>query len=226
MPNLIDLTRQKFNRLTVLSRAENRKKEVFWLCICDCGVKKEIPGGSLRSGQSRSCGCYMREVSSENGKRVGNLPKIGTHNKSKTPEHNTWFNIKSRCSLKRKLPMYENYWGRGISVCERWLESFENFYSDMGPRPSKYHSIDRIDNNGNYSKENCRWATDKQQARNKRTNLFITYKGATRLITEWSFLIKGGKQNTLRGRLNAGWSLEEAIETPVKHINKDKNVIA
>lgn len=220
MSQFKDLTGKKFNRLTVLSRAENRKKVVFWLCICDCGVRKEIGAQQLSHNRVKSCGCYMKEVLRESGKKVGNLPKTGTHNKSKTPEHNTWLNIKSRCSLRRRLPIYKDYWGRGISVCERWLESFENFYSDMGPRPSKHHSIDRIDNNGNYEPGNCRWATTKEQSVNRRNNHYIEFNGQRKTITQWSMLLVNGRQNSIKERLNRGWSIEDALTKPCKKLSK------
>ena len=155
-----NLTGQKFGRLLVLKFLESRDNKRFWLCLCDCGKFKEKPTGELTNGGTLSCGCMKREKI---------LKATTTHGLTKTPEYQTWAGIKKRC-LNSKNKDYHHYGGRGITICKRWLNSFENFLEDMGERPSKNHSIDRIDNNSNYCKENCRWATQKEQKRNTRKN--------------------------------------------------------
>ena len=131
-----------------------KDKAELALYQCNCGIKKVIRIADVRSGRTKSCGCYNRKLST-------------THNMTKTSEHRSWSDMKSRCT-NNKHKRYKDWGGRGIMVCERWLNSFENFYADMGPKPTKAHSIDRIDNDGNYEPSNCRWATKKEQQGNSR----------------------------------------------------------
>ncbi len=136
------------------------------------------------------------------------------HGRTKTPEYRAWQDMKTRC-LKTNTPNYHRYGGRGISICERWLNSFEAFLSDIGERPSKQHSLDRIDNNGNYEPGNCRWATRELQNRNKATIRLITFGDKTLSLGEWAREIGVG-QKTLEYRLNSGWTIEESLTLPVE----------
>lgn len=154
MNKRIDLTGRRFGRLLVISFHSSQNYISKWLCRCDCGMEKVINGGSLTTGKVVSCGCYRIETHTK-------------HNMSYSPEYRTWAGIKSRC-YNPKAPRYPNYGERGITVCDRWLESFDNFYADMGDRPSKDYSIERLDVNGNYEPSNCKWATRFEQQRNIR----------------------------------------------------------
>ena len=154
MNKRIDLTGRRFGRLLVISFHSSQNYISKWLCRCDCGTEKVINGGNLTTGKVVSCGCYRIE-------------KHTKHNMSYSPEYLAWAGIKSRC-YNPKAPRYPNYGERGITVCNRWLESFENFYADIGDRPSKDYSIERLDVNGNYEPFNCKWATRFEQQRNIR----------------------------------------------------------
>jgi hypothetical protein len=174
------LENKRFGRLTVLKRDINSVKRIpKWICQCDCGVVKSIKGSSLTTGVTKSCGCLQ----------IGSAEKHGASKKGqRTVEYDTWLRIKDRCYNARNKH-FKNYGGRGIVVCDRWLESFENFLEDMGLRPCNY-SIDRFPNNdGNYEPSNCRWATKKEQEKNKRTNRYIEHNGKKLTITDWSKII-------------------------------------
>lgn len=154
---LIDLVGQKFGRLAVIERAEKNGKRTMWKCVCDCGELRVVWGDSLRRGSTKSCGCLDRELS---------LKRFTTHGKTGTPEYLVWKGMRQRCNNVNSTCYYK-YGKRGIKICDRW-SLFENFLSDMGMRPSEKYSIERINNDGNYCPENCRWETATKQARNQR----------------------------------------------------------
>jgi hypothetical protein len=170
---LIDLTAQVFGDLTVLSRVKTPGRRTRWLVRCSCGKEQIVQACNLVSGHTRSCG-HLRSVNqirkrgTATGRAYATVRTGGWGNPWRfTSEFCSWVNMKNRC-LKPTNKGYRNYGGRGITICERWLASFSNFLADMGRRPSSAHSLDRIDNDGNYELSNCRWATVTQQNANKR----------------------------------------------------------
>jgi hypothetical protein len=192
-----DLKGRTFGRWVVLEfSGRDKNRNALYLCRCLCGQEKTVCRVNLLNGQSTSCGCYLREISTTHGGRG-------------TIEWGIWSRIKQRCNNPR-CPKYSDYGGRGIVLCDRWRVSFANFLADMGKRPSPEYSIDRIDNDGPYSPENCRWATRSEQGRNYRQNHLIEYQGSVRTLVEWSE-ITGIRSDTISMRLKKGWSVERAL---------------
>lgn len=200
-----DLTGQTFGKLRVLSRVvvDRRTK---WLCVCDCKATRLVDAGNLVSGNTRSCGCGHREMMLRRNKAMTK------HGLTGSPEYQTWLHIKQRC-YDPNAAGYDRYGGRGIVVCDRWKDDPAAFIQDMGPRPGAEYSVDRINNDGPYSPENCRWATRIQQARNTRRTTMLTYKGETKPLNDWAEM-HGLAVMTVRSRLSAGWDVERALTTP------------
>lgn len=195
---------RRFGKLTVLSGAGVRNQKSLVLCRCDCGREKIVYYKDLRSGNTRSCGCVQRE-------KLGALNR--THGKTSTPEYAIWCAIIARC-FNPNYKRFSGYGGRGITLCDRWRNSFEAFLSDMGTRPSPQHSIDRFpDNDGNYEPGNCRWATRREQSRNTRRTRMLTFRGQTKCLSDWAAEL-GVSYLMILKRLKRGWTIEMALSVP------------
>lgn len=196
---------KKINRLQILDAVyDYSSKRTYFLCKCDCGNSKKIESYSVKKGLSKSCGCLLKEIISQCNK---------THGLSKTSEYKIWKNMKNRC-YRTSSKGYKHYGGRGITVCKRWLKSFQLFISDVGKRPSPKHSLGRLDNNKGYKPSNCEWQTDTEQANNKTTSHFITFEDKTLTVKQFS-KEKGIAYQTLLQRLNRfHWPIEKALTQP------------
>lgn len=202
---LRDLKGQTFGRLTVAGPHRRIGDKTAWPCRCECGAEVEVRSGDLTSGKAKSCGCFRRERASE---------ERTTHGLGKPPEYNVWHKMRRRCEDPENID-YAYYGGRGITVCERWL-AFENFYADMGPRPTPDHQIDRIDNSGNYEPANCHWTTRIVNCNNRRDNVQIEWNGESLTIPEWARRT-GLKEDAIYQRINKlGWPVQRALTTPVR----------
>lgn len=189
----------KFGRLEVVRQGKLSGRNRYWVCVCECGKEKEICYSSLSRGVSKSCGCLNSELASK---------RKTTHGLSKSSIYDVWMNMKSRC-LNPGNSSYDNYGGRGVSICNRWLK-FENFYSDMGDPPLS-HEIERINNNGNYEPSNCRWSTKQEQCENRRSNRTFCYRGEEKTISQLS-RDSGINYFTLRARLvKLKWDIDRAM---------------
>lgn len=204
MGKRLDLTNKKFGRLTALKFSHKVKNYLMWECLCECGKVIFTASSWLSSGNTKSCGCYCRDQTVLSNSTTH---PSRTHGMKGTPTYNSWCSMKQRCNYKKNIS-YPWYGGRGISVCERW-QVFENFLADMGERP-KGHQLDRINGDGNYEPENCRWVSPIENSRNRKANAFINIKGEVKTISEWSE-ISGIKQTTISERLRRGWDNYNAI---------------
>ena len=194
-----------YGYLTVLDRApEQIKRNLHWYCECVCGRVKRFVGTDLRNGKAVSCGCSGKGHARGGVQRHHGLSRVAVS------EYRIWMGMRRRCTPGNRTqgPMYAD---RGIVVDPRW-DDFAQFYADMGPRPGKGYSIDRIDNDGPYSPENCRWATQGEQSRNTRRNIPVTYQGRTMVATDWAQEL-GLRPHTIIWRLSRGWSVERALTT-------------
>jgi hypothetical protein len=204
---LIDLTEQRFGRLVVIERdVAPRYPGTFWWCLCDCGNRTSVESPSLRkNNNTRSCGCYRHESATK---------QMTTHGGRDTEEYSIWCNMRKRCENPR-TKSWKDYGGRGITVCERW-QTFANFSKDMGPRPSKDHTLERKDNSLGYFPGNVIWLHKSQQSQNTRKNHNITIDGVTKCLAEWS-RDKGIQHQTVSARIHQmGWDPIRAILTPAR----------
>lgn len=194
----------KFGRLTIIGHVEKQNgKNRRVSCLCDCGNKRVVQTANLTSGHTVSCGCYHSEMTTS---------RNATHGQSRTKAYRTWQEMKVRC-YKKDSHAYYRYGGRGIEVCERWMV-FENFFEDMG-KPLPGQQIDRIDNDGGYFPENCRWVYPKENSRNRSSNRLIECDGETKTIAQWAE-DSGMKIGTLWARIKRDVDLKTAISKPLR----------
>jgi hypothetical protein len=198
-----DITGQKFGKLTAvkyLYKTKDSSNSPIWEFECECGTKIDKNRKLVEKGKVKSCGnreCFNKQSKSK-------------HSKSKHSLYTTWLGMKDRC-YNVNQPGYANYGGRGIVVCDRWLESFENFLEDVGEKPSSKHSIDRKDNDGNYEPSNVKWSTSQEQQRNRRNTIFIEREGEIKTLIEWCELLDAN-YDVCRNRLKRGWPLEDLFQ--------------
>jgi hypothetical protein len=198
----INIEGKTFGRLTVVGRDDAPvaiRRDARWVCRCECGNMITTNSSTLRRGTSTSCGCFRREKL---------LQIHQTHGMTGTTEFRIWSGMLRRC-LNAKVPEYNRYGGRGISMCVRWLV-FENFFEDMGQRPPG-KTLDRKDNDGNYEPSNCRWATPREQASNRCNARLIRVNGETKTVLEWAAVLAISPK-TIHTRLHRGWSNERALQ--------------
>lgn len=214
----LDMIGHRYGQLVVMADSlRTTRLTRFCICKCDCGNEKHIRAGDLRSGRAKSCGCMIKSAVTKRNTTHGHALTGKC-----TTEFRAWTGMLSRCYNSNR-ERYKNYGGRGITVCDRWLTSFENFYSDLGPKPSPQYSLDRIDNNGNYEPSNCHWATKEQQARNKSNTTLLEWEGKQVKLLELceSF---GVKIATVRERLTAGWPIKKALLTIPKQFKETEQL--
>jgi len=207
-------TGEEFSRLTIIKESSpaisingNKKRRV--LCECSCGTIKTVDMSHLANGRIKSCGCLKKEEASE---------RFTKHNMKKSREYYTWQNMKSRC-LNKNNKNYNFYGGRGITICDKWL-TFEGFYKDMGDRPEN-KTLDRVDGGKGYLKNNCRWATNKEQQNNKINNVFLEYNGKRKTVAQWAEFV-GINSSTLYHRFYLGWNIKDAL-TKDSYIGRNKH---
>ena len=203
----------KYGKLTILEKIKkpdtSGKFKTYFKCECACGNIKEIRQDSVLAGVVKSCGCLLKESNIKRFTRHGHA-----RDKNVSGEYRAWQAMKARC-LNPNTIEYEHYGGRGIKICNDWLTSFDNFLKDVGPRPSKSHTLDRVDVNGNYTPDNCRWATYTHQNQNARFNDNIELNGQTKCLSEWARTYNISCKTVWSRIYKYGWSPEEALTIPV-----------
>lgn len=204
MSRINDLSGKKFGHLTAKEqRGRTKTGGVKWLCVCDCGEVRILPTSALTSGNTSSCGCNKKILTSIRKK---------THGMSKTVEYSTWCKMKERC-YNKKIRDFKWYGAKGIIVCKRWLNSFENFLKDMGPKPTQKHSIERKNSKKNYCPSNCVWDVQKEQVRNREGVIKVIYNGVERRLIEVCEEINANP-SVVRHRIRKGWDLTSALTAP------------
>lgn len=195
-----------FGRLTAdPTKAIRKSGLLYWPCVCSCGTEKLVRVSHLKGGKIQSCGCLQRDLI---------RARKSTHGMTRSREYLAWLNMRNRCYQSTNIS-FPNYGGRGITVCDEWRRDFTAFFAFVGPCPSG-HSLERLNNEGNYEPGNVRWATRTEQQFNKRTNRPITWKGRTQTICQWADEL-GISRTALGMRLGPyGWSVHDALSTPVR----------
>ena len=213
MPNISkNVAGQKFDMLLAVEIIGKRGKANLWKCICDCGSETFAIVSQLTRGDRTSCGCKKKQKKSPRPDLILRNKQNAKHAMSKSHTYKSWKSMKSRCYDKNDKD-YPRWGGRGITVCDSWKNSFIEFYKDMGDRTNG-HTIDRIDNNGNYELKNCRWAVPKVQSNNTRKNYYIEYMGKTQTAKQWAEELKTVEYKTILYRLRNGWETHAALTTP------------
>lgn len=203
-PRFVDMAGQKFGYLTVKRLVgKNKHRMAMWECECECGKLATLSRNALITGNTSSCGCKWADANTTHGHK-----KKGTGKHRGTKTYKCWQQMKHRCT-NPKNPHWKDYGGRGITVCQRWLESFENFLQDMGEAPEGM-TIERSNNHLGYSKENCRWVSNDVQQRNRRNNVRITIGDETKCAAEWA-RIAGLPSRVIRSRFRAGWPASQLL---------------
>lgn len=202
-----NISDQPFGQLTALTLAPYNGHHRRWICQCECGEMATVDQNKLTSLHTTSCGCLRKEVTAERGR------KAKTHGQSKSGYYTVWRSMLARCGNPNNIG-YDRYGGRGIAVCDRWRNSFENFRDDMGPRPEG-HEIDRKDTNGNYGPDNCHWVTAAANTRNRRVTPTYTYDSRTMALGDWAEET-GVPYLVLKDRIRHGWTISRAIEQPIR----------
>lgn len=202
-----DLAGERYGRWLVLSFSHQKNRASYWLCRCDCGTERTVIGTTLINGSSLGCGC-TRMANMRKGRRTHGA----TGTKRRHPEYNIWRNMRGRCHNPKYLD-YPRYGGRGITVCDEWMNDFSRFIFDMGPRPSLKHSIERLDNDAGYSKENCIWATNTVQANNKRNTIFLILDGEQISLPDACRKLSIS-YDMVKCRRLSGWPRERWFEPP------------
>lgn len=215
-----DISGERFGRLIAERFVEKRPvgttTKPFWSCKCDCGNTLIVSANSLASGNTRSCGCLAKENAGS---------QVRTHGMSRSTEYVSWCGMVRRCE-KTTCEDYPGYGGRGITVCLRWRKSFADFLADMGLKPSRGLSIERLDVNGNYEPGNCIWATPTQQARNKRNSRIIEHNGTSLTLAEWAERL-GLDSSVVESRIKRGWLVGDAVTTPrTRHWSRRQKHVA
>lgn len=211
-----NLSGKQFGRLTAIDMDHSKQRRVYWNCRCQCGVIVSVSADKLTSGETKSCGCYNRDILAIN-KATHGLTRVGQHH----PLYTVWCQMRARCQDPDN-PAYHRYGGRGITVCERW-ERFDLFLSDMGDKPAPGLTIDRMDNDGPYSPDNCRWATRTEQARNRRSTVLVEFDGQSLTLSEWSKQL-GIDRALLHARIHQlGWPIRKALTTPTRRCRHGNN---
>ena len=205
MPKLIDLTGERFGRLVVVRKVDNIKSRSAYLCRCDCGADKAIPAAYLRHGGVKSCGCLRNEASSARGKL-----RYSDSSRRNMSMYKRWVSVIQRCENPNN-PFFKNYGARGIRMCEQWRSDFDLFLADMGDPPTQKHTIERIDNNGPYSPQNCKWALRSTQLRNRRNNITICIGGEKRIAKDWAAMLGVPYQRLTYAYRTKGICAAEAI---------------
>lgn len=205
-PIVIDCGAQ-YGDLTVLSFAGSIQGHRMFRCLCTCGSQRDVRGESLRRGKATNCGCKTKELLSARFHKHGHAKA-----KNRSPEYKTWVAMYSRCYVPSNV-LFHRYGGRGIVMCDRWRD-FRNFLADMGPRPFPNAQLDRVDNDGPYSPENCRWASPKQQNRNKSATVLVEFEGKFVPLIALSERF-GVPRSRLYQRVRSGWPIERALSEPV-----------